>query len=73
MSVATYREGYRYSSSIYPIKHDHYGMPSAPRFAFYPNGPDGLLEVPITTAMMLGKKLPAGGGKDYITIAAVDR
>jgi polysaccharide deacetylase family protein (PEP-CTERM system associated) len=54
--------GYRYSSSIYPIKHDHYGMPSAPRFAFYPNGPDGLLEVPITTAMMMGKKLPAGGG-----------
>jgi polysaccharide deacetylase family protein (PEP-CTERM system associated) len=54
--------GYRYSSSIYPIKHDHYGMPGAPRFAFYPNGPDGLLEVPITTAMMLGKKLPAGGG-----------
>ena len=54
--------GYRYSSSIYPIKHDHYGMPSAPRFAFYPNGPDGLLEVPITTAMVFGKKRPAGGG-----------
>jgi polysaccharide deacetylase family protein (PEP-CTERM system associated) len=54
--------GYRYSSSIYPIAHDHYGMPNAPRFAFYPNGPDGLLEVPITTAMMMGKKLPAGGG-----------
>ena len=41
--------GYRYSSSIYPIQHDHYGMPDAPRFAFYPNGADGLLEVPITT------------------------
>jgi polysaccharide deacetylase family protein (PEP-CTERM system associated) len=54
--------GYRYSSSIYPIQHDHYGMPSAPRFAFYPHGPDGLLEVPITTAMLMGKKLPAGGG-----------
>lgn len=54
--------GYRYSSSIYPIKHDHYGMPGAPRFAFYPNGPDGLLEVPITTAMVFGKKRPAGGG-----------
>jgi polysaccharide deacetylase family protein (PEP-CTERM system associated) len=54
--------GYRYSSSIYPIQHDHYGMPGAPRFAFYPNGPDGLLEVPITTAMLMGKKLPAGGG-----------
>ena len=54
--------GYRYSSSIYPIQHDHYGMPGAPRFAFYPNGPDGLLEVPITTAMLMGQKLPAGGG-----------
>ncbi|QOL50959.1 XrtA system polysaccharide deacetylase [Massilia litorea] len=54
--------GYRYSSSIYPIAHDHYGMPDAPRFAFYPNGPDGLLEIPITTAMLGKRKLPAGGG-----------
>jgi polysaccharide deacetylase family protein (PEP-CTERM system associated) len=54
--------GYRYSSSIYPIAHDHYGMPEAPRFAFYPNGPDGLLEVPITTVQMLKRNLPAGGG-----------
>ena len=54
--------GYRYSSSIYPIKHDHYGMPDAPRFAFYPNGPDGLLEVPITTVNLAGRNLPAGGG-----------
>ena len=55
-------EGYRYSSSIYPIQHDHYGMPDAPRFAFYPNGPDGLLEVPITTVQLMQRKLPAGGG-----------
>jgi polysaccharide deacetylase family protein (PEP-CTERM system associated) len=54
--------GYRYSSSIYPIKHDHYGMPHAPRFAFYPNGPDGLLEVPITTVRLMRRNLPAGGG-----------
>ena len=54
--------GYRYSSSIYPIRHDHYGMPDAPRFAFYPNGPDGLLEVPITTVQMAGRNFPAGGG-----------
>jgi UDP-N-acetylglucosamine 2-epimerase (non-hydrolysing) len=26
--------GYRYSSSIYPIRHDHYGAPKAPRFAY---------------------------------------
>ena len=29
-------EGYAYSSSIYPIRHDYYGMPDAPRFAFHP-------------------------------------
>ena len=54
--------GYRYSSSIYPVVHDHYGMPEAPRFAFYPNGTDGLLEIPITTVQMMGRNLPAGGG-----------
>jgi polysaccharide deacetylase family protein (PEP-CTERM system associated) len=54
--------GYRYSSSIYPVQHDHYGMPEAPRFAFYPNGTDGLLEVPISTVQMMGRNLPAGGG-----------
>jgi polysaccharide deacetylase family protein (PEP-CTERM system associated) len=59
---ALHAAGYRYSSSIYPIAHDHYGMPDAPRFAFYPNGPDGLLEVPITTVHLLGRNLPAGGG-----------
>jgi polysaccharide deacetylase family protein (PEP-CTERM system associated) len=54
--------GYRYSSSIYPIRHDHYGMPNAPRFAFYPNGEDGLLELPITTVRLMNRNLPAGGG-----------
>jgi polysaccharide deacetylase family protein (PEP-CTERM system associated) len=54
--------GYRYSSSIYPIRHDHYGMPDAPRFAFYPAGPNGLLEVPITTVRLMERNLPAGGG-----------
>lgn len=53
--------GYRYSSSIYPIKHDLYGMPSAPRFAFRPK-PDGILEIPVTTVMVGGRKLPCGGG-----------
>ena len=59
---ALHEAGYQYSSSIYPIAHDHYGMPDAPRFAFYPNGPDGLLEVPVTTIRMAGRNLPAGGG-----------
>lgn len=59
---ALHEAGYRYSSSIYPIRHDHYGMPDAPRFAFYPNGPEGLLEIPITTVEVMQRKLPAGGG-----------
>ncbi|MBC7502263.1 MAG: DUF3473 domain-containing protein [Herminiimonas sp.] len=57
-----HQAGYKYSSSIYPIQHDHYGMPDAPRFAFYPNGPDSLLELPVTTVRVMNKNLPAGGG-----------
>jgi polysaccharide deacetylase family protein (PEP-CTERM system associated) len=60
--AALQRAGYRYSSSVYPIRHDHYGMPHAPRFAFYPDGARGLLEVPITTVRLLRRNLPAGGG-----------
>lgn len=54
------KAGYRYSSSIYPIQHDHYGVPDAPRFAFRPN--EGLLELPITTVTALWRNWPAGGG-----------
>jgi polysaccharide deacetylase family protein (PEP-CTERM system associated) len=54
--------GYRYSSSVYPIRHDHYGMPEAPRFAFRPEGRRSLLELPVTTVQLLGRNLPAGGG-----------
>lgn len=52
---------HQYSSSIYPIKHDLYGMPEAPRFAFRHEG-SGLLEIPITTVNLGGKRLPCGGG-----------
>ena len=52
--------GYRYSSSVYPIRHDHYGAPDAPRFPH--ESRDGLLEIPVTTARVLKTNLPAGGG-----------
>jgi polysaccharide deacetylase family protein (PEP-CTERM system associated) len=52
--------GYRYSSSVYPIRHDHYGMPGAPRFAHEPCA--GLLEIPAATVRLFGWNLPAGGG-----------
>jgi polysaccharide deacetylase family protein (PEP-CTERM system associated) len=54
--------GYRYSSSIYPVRHDHYGMPGAPRFAFHPEAGRGLLELPVTTVRYFNQNLPAGGG-----------
>jgi polysaccharide deacetylase family protein (PEP-CTERM system associated) len=52
--------GYRYSSSVYPIQHDHYGMPDAPRFPYRTR--ESLLEIPITTIRLLKRNLPAGGG-----------
>jgi polysaccharide deacetylase family protein (PEP-CTERM system associated) len=52
--------GYAYSSSIYPVKHDHYGIPDSPRFAYRHD--NGLIEIPVTTAAALGRNLPAGGG-----------
>ena len=54
--------GYLYSSSIYPVRHDHYGMPDAPRFANRPNGLSGILELPPTTVPLFGRNLPAAGG-----------
>jgi len=54
--------GFDYSSSIYPIKHDHYGMPSAPRFAFRPIKDQNFLEMPVTTVDVMGRKIPCGGG-----------
>lgn len=53
-------QGYTYSSSVYPIRHDHYGMPDAPRFAYQPI--PRLTEIPISTVRVSGRNLPAGGG-----------
>ncbi len=52
--------GHRYSSSVYPIKHDHYGMPDSPRFAYRLE--NGLLEVPVTTLRVMNRNLPSSGG-----------
>jgi len=54
------RAGYRYSSSIYPIRHDHYGMPDAPRFAHRVSS--GLLEIPVTTLRVMNRNFPSSGG-----------
>ena len=52
--------GHRYSSSIYPIAHDHYGMPDAPRFVYEVR--PGLIEIPITTLRAFGRNFPSSGG-----------
>jgi polysaccharide deacetylase family protein (PEP-CTERM system associated) len=54
--------GHTYSSSVYPVKHDHYGSPEAPRHPYRPNGDEGILELPPTTVAMFGRNLPAAGG-----------
>lgn len=52
--------GHRYSSSVYPVRHDLYGMPDAPRFPY--RCASGLTEIPITTLRLGGRNWPIGGG-----------
>lgn len=55
-------EGYVYSSSVAPVVHDHYGWREAPRFAFLPIEGADLIEIPVTTAEVAGRRMAAGGG-----------
>lgn len=55
-------EGYEYSSSVYPIAHDLYGLDNAPRFAFLPYPDARIIEYPMTTLQGLGRTWPGGGG-----------
>jgi polysaccharide deacetylase family protein (PEP-CTERM system associated) len=54
--------GYAYSSSIYPVAHDNYSNPNAPRFAYRPEGTKSLWEYPISTIHLAGRNIPCGGG-----------
>jgi polysaccharide deacetylase family protein (PEP-CTERM system associated) len=54
------KTGHRYSSSIYPVKHDHYGSPEAPRFPYKVHSE--LLEIPPTTIRFFNHNIPASGG-----------
>ncbi len=66
-------EGYRYSSSIYPVRHDLYGDSTASRVPFHPHGLS-LLEVPMTTVQWFGRNFPcAGGGYFRLLPYAVSR
>lgn len=53
-------EGYKYSSSVYPVIHDHYGIPDAPRFRY--TTPSGIDEIPLSTLKLRGKNIPISGG-----------
>jgi polysaccharide deacetylase family protein (PEP-CTERM system associated) len=56
-------EGYRYDASIFPIRHDRYGIPDAPRHLHSINCRIGSIwEVPGSTVRLGGVNLPVGGG-----------
>jgi len=56
--------GFEYDSSIFPIRHDYYGIPDAPRFPHYWSLKSGarLLEFPPSTVRILGINVPIAGG-----------
>lgn len=54
--------GYRYSSSVAPLAHDHYGWPESPRYAWRPLADSALIELPVTVAQLAGRRMATGGG-----------
>jgi polysaccharide deacetylase family protein (PEP-CTERM system associated) len=52
--------GFTYDSSMFPIRHDIYGINGFPRFPFRLD--NGLIEVPASTVSLWGKNLPIAGG-----------
>lgn len=53
--------GHLYSSSIFHVRHDLYGVPDAPRVPYRPD-PSGVLELPMTTVRLGSRNLPCAGG-----------
>lgn len=53
--------GFTYDSSIFPIRHDRYGIPDAPRFPYRLAG-HNLVEFPLSTAKICGQNVPVAGG-----------
>ncbi len=56
--------GFRYDSSIFPVRHDRYGIPGASRFPGVIAAPSGrtLVEFPMTTVSYAGVRVPVSGG-----------
>jgi polysaccharide deacetylase family protein (PEP-CTERM system associated) len=56
-------EGYRYDASIFPIRHDRYGIPSSPRHPYVLVRESGsIVECPGSTARVGPLNLPIAGG-----------
>lgn len=56
--------GLRYDSSVFPVRHDRYGVPDAPRTPHHAVGPGGgrIVEIPPLTLRLAGANWPVGGG-----------
>jgi polysaccharide deacetylase family protein (PEP-CTERM system associated) len=55
--------GFEYDSSIFPVRHDRYGVPDAPRVPFIAQGREReILELPPLTYRVAGANLPVAGG-----------
>jgi polysaccharide deacetylase family protein (PEP-CTERM system associated) len=56
--------GFEYDSSIFPVRHDRYGLPGSPEAPHILKTPNGssLVEFPLSTAKVFGYKLPVAGG-----------
>lgn len=57
-------EGFRYDSSVFPIRHDRYGLPGArpsPGLLRAPSGRE-IVEFPMSTARLFGMRVPVSGG-----------
>ena len=55
-------QGYAYSSSVAPLRHDHYGWRESPRYAWKPIADHALIELPVTVAELAGRRMATGGG-----------
>ncbi len=56
--------GFKYDSSIYPVRHNLYGLPEAPTAIHYAITPAGnsILELPVMTRRIFTLNVPVGGG-----------
>ena len=56
--------GFVYDSSIFPVRHDRYGMPDTPEHPYHLKTPAGhsIIEFPLSTAKILNYRLPVAGG-----------